>query len=165
MSGLPVICRICLALAVCVVGTAARGQGLPQPFTEARVFGSPTAADTIRAQAILEPCYVVSPIGSQSISVDGNVVTWAINVRSITCGPPLPQDGTEISFGPLPAGAYTLLVRAREPLGGELGPPFVVPFTVNTISVPALHWIGVLLLGSVLLAAGWVTRRRMSVRR
>lgn len=147
-----------LASILFVVSAHAVAQGLPEPFYGASIIGAPTSSTLITAQAVIDPCYQALEPGQVTLS--GNTVTWAVDVRGLVCpATPPPPYAIGTSFGPLQPGTYTLLVRARDPLTGQLGPPLAVPFGVTpaiATSVPLFDRRGLSLLVVLVVIAALV---------
>lgn len=72
---------------------------------------------------------------------------------------PPPAYAIETTFGALPPGQYTLLVRARDRVSGQIGPPFQAGFVVANGSIRALGPIGLATLAGLLLVLGPGRRR------
>lgn len=144
-----------LIAAILGVAGIAAAQGLP--ILGAYVVGTPTSATPVQAVAIIDPC---DWIGPSQVSIVGNVVTWVIDLRGLPCGTPPPSPGAFATFGPLSPGQYTLVVRSRDPLTGELGPPFTVSFGVIAApeSVPSMGALGIAMLAMMLVAAALLRR-------
>lgn len=93
---------------------------------------APTAADVITARIeVVSGCTVTS-----STSIAGNVVRTDVVFTGCIAGPPPFPEFEDVTFGPLPAGAYTYVVYFQT--GGT---PFLhaeVRFLVQPLAIPTV---------------------------
>jgi len=146
---------IAAALLAFAVPAMAGDGGLPTPFSDPVVSAGATSSTSVHALVNVDSCYVAQLPGT--IQVEGNVVTWIVEVLALACGTPPPPYPIETSFGPLAPGSYTLLVRTRDPSSGALGPAVSVGFVVANGTIPTLDAKGLLVFA---LLVGFVAAAR-----
>jgi hypothetical protein len=114
---------------------------------------APTAADVVTARLVVPSGCTISTI----TSVAGNLVRTDVHISGCLVGPPPYPEFENVTFGPLPAGAYTYEVF--HVLNGAPIPHDTVPLLVQPLPVPSLDRAGLVLLAiGVLFAALFVMR-------